>query len=71
MIHISYQSIALRADSTKTRAQAMHKIRTFPVRESSQARGGNAARNGREKKEGERRGSDEKVQGTANFERVS
>jgi hypothetical protein len=51
--------------STKTRAQTMHKTRTFPIGEFSKARGGNAKRNGRKRKEGKRRGPDEDIQSTA------
>lgn len=61
----------LYADSTKTRAQALHKTRTFSIKESSETWRGNAEGNGRKEEEGERRSPDEDVQGTANPERVS
>ena len=51
--------------STKARAQTMHKTRTFPIGEFSEARRGNAKGNGRKRKEGKRRGPDEDIQSTA------
>jgi len=48
----------------------MHKSRTFPIRESSEAWGGNAEGNARKREKGKGRSPDEDIQSTARTSRV-